>query len=560
MNIKQIMKLLENPSVIGELHYRSIKLKFYRYYNLSGKIIPTLVNEFNKNKRNGCHVKIIYALNSLWYVNPLQIETLFLEHLKKNRNKEIKMAIIWCLKDKVNSKIIITLKKSLKQEKNKDIHYLILFIFKEMFNKATRDKNFPVQDILSILVEVIRDFHILEIRITAIKLIHRIGFKAREAIPALIDVLVNTEEEYKLRKISYNVLKSLITIDSIHRLLDYVNSDEENIRYWIILLIGEIGAREDLVILKSLLKKERSSKVRFGLAYALTKVEKMGEGIKEFQRLVEEGEITKNQYQKFKRLIRKLKLEKQVEELIDGFISVKETATSIRRKVENQPKSAEKEELLSFIKNQELIILNLQKTITHLIEELTQASKNRKKLESFAEKSADRPLSNFEKVELQRQFDSLSQIVDSKEKGKALEEFCQLFFSKASGFKIVETNANYANEEIDIMIQNSVNKSYWYHFSSPNIFVECKNWTEKVGKNEIVLFKNKIENHQNLVKIGFLIAMNGFTKGVTIEQIRNQLKGFTIGLIKKEDIIEFLKSNLTILEFLEMIIQKNSIA
>jgi hypothetical protein len=49
---------------------------------------------------------------------------------------------------------------------------------------------------------------------------------------------------------------------------------------------------------------------------------------------------------------------------------------------------------------------------------------------------------------------------------------------------------------------------------------ECKNWTEKYGKNELVVFRSKIENRRDRVKLGFFISWNGFTETYTYEDLR----------------------------------------
>ena len=52
------------------------------------------------------------------------------------------------------------------------------------------------------------------------------------------------------------------------------------------------------------------------------------------------------------------------------------------------------------------------------------------------------------------------------------------------------------------------------------LLVECKNWTGKCGKNDFVLFKEKIENRSNRCSLGFLISWNGFAETVTQEMLR----------------------------------------
>jgi len=43
---------------------------------------------------------------------------------------------------------------------------------------------------------------------------------------------------------------------------------------------------------------------------------------------------------------------------------------------------------------------------------------------------------------------------------------------------------------------------------------------DKCGKNEFVLFKEKIENRSNRCTLGFLVSWNGFKNTVTKEMLR----------------------------------------
>lgn len=74
-------------------------------------------------------------------------------------------------------------------------------------------------------------------------------------------------------------------------------------------------------------------------------------------------------------------------------------------------------------------------------------------------------------------------------------------------------------EEIDIYIRNESKSEFW---KKESIFFlgECKNWTEKCGKNELAVFRSKIENRRDRVKLGFFISWNGFTETYTYEDLR----------------------------------------
>lgn len=129
-----------------------------------------------------------------------------------------------------------------------------------------------------------------------------------------------------------------------------------------------------------------------------------------------------------------------------------------------------------------------------------------------------------EKVDLHEDdilINMLKKVEDSKDsykKGKALELLMKLLFEQVDGFH-VDTNARTKTEEIDIFIRNESKSEFW---KKESIFIigECKNWTEKVGKNELVIFRSKIENRKDRVKLGFFISWNGFTETYTSEDLR----------------------------------------
>jgi hypothetical protein len=104
------------------------------------------------------------------------------------------------------------------------------------------------------------------------------------------------------------------------------------------------------------------------------------------------------------------------------------------------------------------------------------------------------------------------------EKGQTLEELASRLFNSVPGFSatghvITET------EEIDIRIQNGSDDLHWRD-ESYLLLAECKNWSGACGKNEFVLFKNKLRNRVGRVSCGFLIPWNGFTETLTKEMLR----------------------------------------
>ncbi|WP_249595706.1 DNA (cytosine-5-)-methyltransferase [Peribacillus frigoritolerans] len=129
---------------------------------------------------------------------------------------------------------------------------------------------------------------------------------------------------------------------------------------------------------------------------------------------------------------------------------------------------------------------------------------------------------------------------NNNEKGKALEILIKEFFEQVNGFKVT-TNIKTKTEEIDIQIRNESNSEFWRKESI--LFIgECKNWNKKAEKNELVIFKNKIENRRGRVGVGFFISWNGFTSTFNHEDLRNSKETILIIPINGNQIKEALDS------------------
>jgi len=114
------------------------------------------------------------------------------------------------------------------------------------------------------------------------------------------------------------------------------------------------------------------------------------------------------------------------------------------------------------------------------------------------------------------------------EKKDTLENFADYFVSLFDDWKVVNKNLRTEAEEIDIMIQNNVLGVKW----GDPILVECKNWSKPIGKDEIVLFLDKLMIQKCLV--GILISKNGITGTETSDaglRVREALWGKGIRII-----------------------------
>ncbi len=125
--------------------------------------------------------------------------------------------------------------------------------------------------------------------------------------------------------------------------------------------------------------------------------------------------------------------------------------------------------------------------------------------------------------------DALVEKVDTAtttdDKGRSLEELASRLFEQVPGFSVTG-RLRTETEEIDISILNDSTEPRLRR-ESALLLVECKNWNTKCGKDEFVIFREKLENRNRRSSLGFLISWNGFTSTVTKEMLRGS-KGETL--------------------------------
>lgn len=143
--------------------------------------------------------------------------------------------------------------------------------------------------------------------------------------------------------------------------------------------------------------------------------------------------------------------------------------------------------------------------------------------------------------ELKTAWNLVHTTTESNEKGKSLELFTSLLFSCVEGFYSTHS-VKTETEEIDITIRNESKDAFWTKFT-PFILVECKNWSSKCGKNEIVLFNEKLRNRYGTSDLGFLVSINGFTSTVKKEILRGSREDIVIVLISGKDLFQILNDS-----------------
>ncbi len=104
-------------------------------------------------------------------------------------------------------------------------------------------------------------------------------------------------------------------------------------------------------------------------------------------------------------------------------------------------------------------------------------------------------------------------------KGRSLEELMCRLFQSIRGIE-VNKRIKTATEEIDILVEHDGKIPLLRH-ETPMFLIECKNWSGKVGKDELVLFEKKIINRRGRCSFGVIVSWNGFTKDLKTEYLRS---------------------------------------
>jgi hypothetical protein len=111
---------------------------------------------------------------------------------------------------------------------------------------------------------------------------------------------------------------------------------------------------------------------------------------------------------------------------------------------------------------------------------------------------------------IKKYFTNSDQSTTFSEKGRILEDLVCYLFEQVPGVSVGKRNAlnTFSSEEIDVAFWNRMDVDGFYFL--PNIIlVECKNWSQPVGSEEVNWFDSKLKRRGQ--PFGILIAANGIT-------------------------------------------------
>ena len=87
----------------------------------------------------------------------------------------------------------------------------------------------------------------------------------------------------------------------------------------------------------------------------------------------------------------------------------------------------------------------------------------------------------------------------------------ELLLKSIPGF-VVKGRSKGPDEEIDLTVRNESSDAMWSKEGAYFLF-ECKNWSRPTDPKELSHFLDKLRLRSGRAKLGFFVAVGGFTKG-----------------------------------------------
>jgi len=150
-------------------------------------------------------------------------------------------------------------------------------------------------------------------------------------------------------------------------------------------------------------------------------------------------------------------------------------------------------------------------------------------------------LISFRESLIRTMYEDSRRLKDAQGKGEALGVLLGSLLASI-GFIEISRDLNTEAEEIDLVFRNESYDWKWEH-ESKIILVECKNWhSQRVGKNEFVLFKEKIENRAGRCKLGFLVCTERFAGTIEKEMLRSSKSELLVAPIDGDDLRQLVEA------------------
>jgi hypothetical protein len=218
-----------------------------------------------------------------------------------------------------------------------------------------------------------------------------------------------------------------------------------------------------------------------------------------------------------------------------------------RRAIETRQRVRGDVELGDFDSDDDVWI-HLRYTIHFSTDDLSDAYAEAKRIEAELSEAADsvctkieveiaqaaQKLSSWGDLDVHQLLDQIDRPAAPDVKGRVLEELVCTLLETVPGFQ-VRSRIRTQTEEIDITVLNASEDAVWRR-EGALLLAECKNWSSKCGKNELVLFQEKMRNRHARCSCGFLVSWNGFAETLTKEMLRGSTGELMVVPIEGRDL------------------------
>jgi len=149
---------------------------------------------------------------------------------------------------------------------------------------------------------------------------------------------------------------------------------------------------------------------------------------------------------------------------------------------------------------------------------------------------------------------------DKNEKGKLLEKLLSTLIARDENFAITDVNLRTRSEELDIVVENSGLVPFFSQLRCPIILFECKNWSSKIGADEIRNFAQKVQNRPRaLCSVGVLVTVTELTRDASNELLGQRGRDFAIAILERKDLEKTITQRIPIAETLKNVIRKSGL-
>jgi restriction endonuclease Mrr len=110
-----------------------------------------------------------------------------------------------------------------------------------------------------------------------------------------------------------------------------------------------------------------------------------------------------------------------------------------------------------------------------------------------------------------------------------------VLFKSIPGFEQITPRVRSAAEEIDLTVMNQSTDPLWSK-ESPFFLVECKNWSRTTERKELDAFASKLLRRGERCRLGFFVAIGGFSQGFKDLAGGYAARGFVIVLVDQREL------------------------